>query len=118
LTQRKTWLDDQRQLLHANRVERFDYAEKLAKDKSAFQTAIQIWISFWRDVLLQAAGSSAPLTNPDCEEEIQGLTNILDFFTAKQIVTNMERAAYRLERYVNTRLTAEVLMLDLPYIQI
>ncbi|MGD2155673.1 MAG: DNA polymerase III subunit [Anaerolineales bacterium] len=118
LNLRKTLLEDQRQLLKANRVERFDYANKLSKDKSSFQMAIQIWISFWRDVLLRAAGSSAPFTNPDCEDQIQYLAARLGSFAAKQMVTKLEHSAYLLERYVNTRLTAEVLMLDLPYIQV
>ncbi|MBU0510600.1 MAG: DNA polymerase III subunit delta' [Chloroflexi bacterium] len=116
LKQRQTWLDDHQHLLGASRVERFAYAEELAKDKIALQGALDIWLSLWRDVMLRSAGASAPLTNPDREAEIEHLAAILDLPTAKGMVDTLERTQYLLDRYVNTRLTVEVLMLDLPRI--
>ena len=37
LEQRSAWLDDHRRLLAASRVERFAYAEVIAKDKDALR---------------------------------------------------------------------------------
>ncbi len=116
LKQRQTWLDDHQRLLGASRVERFVYAEELAKDKPALQRTLDIWLSLWRDVMLRAAGASAPLTNPDREVEIAQLAATLDLPAVKGMVDTLERAQYLLDRYINTRLTVEVLMLDLPRI--
>jgi len=116
LKQRQMWLDEHHHLLAANRVERFAYAEDLSKDRLIFQKALQVWLSLWRDVVLRTAGSLAPLSNPDREEEILLLASKLDIFSAQRMVSNLERAAHLSERYVNTRMTAEVLMLDLPQI--
>ena len=73
LEQRKNQIDDLQGLLSASRVERFSYAEELAKDKSNLQSTLQSWLTFWRDVMLQVAGSSAPLTNIDRQDEISTL---------------------------------------------
>ena len=114
LEQRQTWLDDHRRLLSASRVERFAYAEPLAKDRTALRAALQTWLTLWRDVMLRAAGSSAPLTNLDRAEEIQFLADKVDLATAQSMVTRLEKAIEQNDRYINARLLTEVLLLDLP----
>ncbi len=114
LDRRKAWLDDHQRLLGASRVERFHYAEKLAKDKADLQAVLLLWLSLWRDIMLRAHGSSAPLINVDCEQEVDHLVGAVDQATTRQIVAQLERTRERLSRYTNTRLTVEVLMLNLP----
>jgi len=114
LQQRRERLDDLQQLLRANRVERFQYTENLAKDRAALFETVRIWQTLWRDVLLRASGSSAPLTNLDWAEPIQQLAETLGIETAQTILQHLEQTRSRLEHYTNPRLTAEVLMLNLP----
>jgi len=61
LTQRTAWLDDQQRLLGSNRRERFVYAKQATEEKENFGQMLQVWLSFWRDVLLQAAQAETPL---------------------------------------------------------
>jgi DNA polymerase-3 subunit delta' len=114
LEQRTAWLDDHRRLLAASRVERFAYAEGLAKDKDALRRTLNTWLSLWRDVLLRSAGASAALTNPDREADIQALAERIDLAEAHRVVSAMERTQDLLDRNVNARLATEVLLMDLP----
>jgi DNA polymerase-3 subunit delta' len=114
LEQRQAWLDDHRRLLSAPRVERFAYAETLAKDRATLRAAIQTWLTLWRDVMLRTAGSAAPLTNLDRAEEVDFLAGKVDLATAQGMVNRLETAIEQNDHYVNARLLAEVLMLDLP----
>ena len=114
LEQRRAWLDDHQRLLAASRVERFAYAEAIAKDKDALRRALLTWLSLWRDVLLRAAGASAALTNPDRQPDIDALSERIALPDALRVVTAIEHTQDLLDRNVNTRLAAEVLLMDLP----
>ncbi len=107
-------LNELQALLPATRVDKFAYAEKLAKDKDLMRQTIQLWISYWRDVLLQTAKAGMPLANIDRAREIEALAARLDLPTARRVVEVLEQALARLERNVNPRLLAEVVLLDLP----
>jgi DNA polymerase-3 subunit delta' len=109
-------LEDHQRLLTWSRAQRLDYAEKLAKDKEVFQTTLQTWLSLWRDVLICAAGSEAPLINLDREDEIARLAERFGLRTASQSVAAIQRTTDLLEHNVNPRLAIEVLMLDLPFL--
>lgn len=113
---RSQWLAEHIQLLHSNRVQRFAYAEKLAKDKSSLLNALQIWLSLWRDVLLKAGGASTPAVNADQLETINLLATQFGLETAHQVVSALQRTRELLDQNVNARLATEVLMLDLPKI--
>jgi DNA polymerase-3 subunit delta' len=115
LQQRQNLLDDQARLLAGNRVERFRYAEGISKDKEHFRQALMIWLSFWRDVLLCCAGSSASISNLDRQVEIQVWAERLELQQTRQVIAVMERVLGLLDRNINARLAAEVVMLDLPF---
>ncbi len=109
-------LDDLLSLLPAPRVDRFAYAEKLAKDKESMRQTLLIWQSFWRDVMLATSGSSARLTNIDQETAIQKLARRFNLPQARRLVVEMEKAVERLDANVNPRLLGEVLLMDWPRI--
>jgi DNA polymerase-3 subunit delta' len=116
LEQRTRWLEDQTNLLRGSRVKRFAYAEQISKDKSQLTQTMVVWLSYWRDVMLQTTSSSTPLTNPDRAEEITSLARHLDPNTAQQVVMTLEKMLGELRTNVNVRLAAEALMLQLPFI--
>lgn len=114
LEKREERLNDLQTILPASRVEKFSYAEKLAKDKDAMRQTILVWLSYWRDVLLRVAGAETPLINVDRNMEIEFLAGRLDLSSARKVVGNHESALEKMERNVNSRLLAEVLLMDLP----
>jgi DNA polymerase III subunit delta' len=114
LDKREERLNDLLTLLPASRVEKFAYADKLSKDKDSMRQAILFWLSYWRDVMLRTAQANTPLVNVDRNVEIEGLAGQLDLSSARKVVGNLETALEQMEKNVNPRLLAEVLLLDLP----
>lgn len=116
LEKREEQLNDMQTLLPAPRVEKFSYADKLSKDKDAMRQTILVWLSYWRDVMLRASGAETPLINIDRNMEIEFLASKLDLSSARKVVSNLESTLEKMDRNVNSRLLAEVLLLDLPKI--
>jgi DNA polymerase-3 subunit delta' len=107
-------LDDVDRLLGASVVERFRYAEKLARNPVATQETLDLWIGWWRDVTLVAAGAEAVLTNVDRQSALSDHARRFGVERSAAVVRALRSATERLGRNANSRLTLEVLMLDLP----
>jgi DNA polymerase-3 subunit delta' len=111
-------LDDLHRLLSATRVEKFAYAGKLTdrrnEARERFRDTLLIWLTYWRDVLVSASGSSSPLVNVDRLGEIEALADRLGLASARKMIDAAEKAVEQLEKNVNPRLLVEVLLLDLP----
>ncbi len=116
LEERDARLNDLQNLISASRVQKFTYADKLSKDKDSMRQAILIWLSYWRDVMLRTAQAETPLVNVDRNVEIEDLAGRMDLSSARLVVTGLESALEKMDRNVNTKLLAEVLLLDLPKI--
>ena len=117
LEERQTRLEELHRMLLSNRVERFAFAEAQSKDKEALRNLLLSWLSFWRDCLLQASGSTAPMANLDRTEEISWLAKAIGIPDAYQQVSNVEVAIQQLSRNVNPRLLVENYLLGLPYLK-
>lgn len=111
---REERLNDLQTLMSASRVEKFSYADKLSKDKDSMRQAILIWLSYWRDVMLRTAQAETPLVNVDRNLEIEDVASRMDLSSARRVVSGLEEALEKMERNVNARMLAEVLLLDLP----
>lgn len=105
-------------LTGANIAARFEYAEKLNKererDRTVPYTVFALWLSFWRDVMLRSAGSTAPLANLDCEKDVETQSNKLGFEGARNLVQGLERSLDRLDGNVNVRLLLETTLMEWP----
>jgi DNA polymerase-3 subunit delta' len=115
LQRRAQRLDDLDRLLAASTTERFRYAEKLARAPVATQETLDLWIGWWRDVLLLAAEADAPLTNVDRQSRLRDHARRFGVGQSTAVIEALRSAADRLGRNANARLTLEVLMLDLPH---
>jgi len=114
LEKREERLNDLLALLPASRVEKFKYADQLSKDKDGMRQTISFWLSYWRDVMLRTAQAETPLVNVDRNVEIEDLAGRMDLSASRRVVSGLEEALEKMERNVNPRLLAEVLLLDLP----
>lgn len=117
LEQRKIWLEEHHHLLSASRVERFVYADSLAKDKQRLLPTLEVWQSLWRDVFLRSSGSNVAISNLDWAEEIDTLASSIGSESAIRLVGFIQRILELLEKNINPRLATEVLMLELPHIR-
>jgi DNA polymerase-3 subunit delta' len=115
LQRRAQRLDDLSDLLAASTTERFRYAERLARDPVATQEVLDLWLGWWRDAVLLAAGADTPLTNVDREGALRDHGRRFGVERSTAMVEALRSAIDRLKRNANPRLTLEVLMLDLPH---
>jgi len=121
MDKRVIWLKDHQRLISSGRVDRFEYIAPLISSKNPSKTRTElrdrflIWISLWRDVLHKAIGASAPISNLDHAEMIAGLVAAFGEDNARSMVSALQRTLILIDKNVNARLAAEVLMLDLPY---
>src|SRR6266498_644718 len=114
LAEREERLNDLQSLISASRVEKYSYADKLARDKESMRRVVLIWLSYWRDVMLRTAQAKTPLVNIDRNVEIEDIAHSMDLSSARLVVNGLESTLEKMERNVNTKLLAEVLLLDLP----
>lgn len=114
LDQRERLLDEMMELLSQGRVERLEYAEQISRHAGAASDLLPLWISWWRDLLLTASSSSVGIINIDRENTLRKQAQQYSLSQVRDFVEALRTAAWRLEHNANTRLTLEVLMLNLP----
>jgi DNA polymerase-3 subunit delta' len=116
LDNRTQIIDELLAAIRNDRNARLDYADKKfhRSSRDVLRDAGQIWLTFWRDVIVRAAGEDAPLLNPDYEQEINQMGETLGLQTAREQVSVLQQTMNRLDANVNVWLLAEVLLLDLP----
>ncbi len=100
--------------------DRFTYAAELAtsfaQDKEAVFESLNLWIGWWRDILLVKQDCKDLVINID---RIDTLTKLADEYDVDQIagfVKSLDSTVYNLGRNANPRLVFEVLMLNIPRI--
>jgi DNA polymerase-3 subunit delta' len=107
-------------LLPAKRYERFKLAEDLSRpyDKAREKAGemLPIWLSFWRDVFVDASGADLPLVNVDFADKVDEVAAALDARTARALVLAHEEALAQLDAYANVRLLLEDLTLRWPHL--
>lgn len=111
---RKLWLDQLQTALSGGIIERFNLADKLARDKNRLRAELRIWLSFWRDLMLLTANANAPLTNLDYVEMLNFVAAQMDFETARRCAAGLEDALEDIDLNLNLRLLVEVILLDWP----
>jgi DNA polymerase-3 subunit delta' len=124
LPRRAKLLEDLFSLAKASLVERFSYADGMVRDLVtperkldlvAVEEVLDTWASWWRDVMLVAAGASGSLTNLDMEDQLRSQAKSLGPSRAADLVKAVGNAMDRLRRNANPRLSLEVLIgFDLP----
>ena len=115
MDQRKQKIDDLIHLLRSDRVERLNYAEKaFRRNRTDFSDTLQIWVSFWRDVLVMSVGDDFGIYNHDYKKEVASAAEEFGHQTAREQASNIQKVLYQLDMNVNVWLLGEVLLLDLP----
>ncbi len=114
LQRRARRLDDLDHLLTATITERFRYAETLARTPIAVQETLDLWIGWWRDVMLLAADADRLLTHVDRRRMLREHARRFGVRRSLDVLKALQLAVDRLSRNANPRVVLEVLMLDLP----
>jgi DNA polymerase III subunit delta' len=116
--QRLAIMDELVQTLGSSRRERFAFAKDKVENKEELRNELQIWLTFWRDVLISAAGMTEALTNLSFTRQIKLLADEIGLTRAQYYVSAIENTIERIDRNVNARLALEVLLMDYPRINL
>jgi DNA polymerase-3 subunit delta' len=115
LQQRGQDLDQLVRLLSADRVERLDFAWKASRDPVWGQDLIELWTTWWRDLLLLSGQSEDHVVNVDRGNELRRLARQSPWQNAWAVIRALQAASAQLEANVNARLAWEGLVLQLPH---
>jgi len=115
LTMRARIVEEMLQVLYTGRAGRFDYSEQIA-EQDALPLILEIWQSWWRDVLLLAEGSAVEPVNVDYGETLRDLARRIAPQQARDALRAVRRTMDALERNANTRLALDVMLLDMPFL--
>ena len=114
LQQRGEWLAEALQLLDEDHVGRFRYAENASKDRDQLRAILDVWLSLWRDVLMQKGGEDAAMANIDQEADIVRVAAGLKLQAIREFVASIQDTLFELRGNVHPRLAFEALLIALP----
>ena len=97
---------------------RFDYAAQLAaqfgQNRGSVQEVLDLWLDWWRDLLLVKLGSTDTITNIDHEAELDEVGWGYSLAQIRAFIDSIQAAGEQLGQNANPRLVLEVLMLSIP----
>jgi DNA polymerase III subunit delta' len=118
LQQRREQLDWLVEVVRGDYEKRFAYVSQLAagfsQKRAAVYDVLDLWLDYWRDLLLAKLGCYDAITNTDRRDELAALAGRLRLENIKDFIKSIQSAAGQLQQNVNPRLALEVLMLDIP----
>lgn len=106
--------------IRGNRARRFAIAEQLSdvasKDRDALRYLLEMWQTYWRDVLLLATGSPIKPCNSDKQVEIQQFVQRFSAEDALHALNATRDLLYTgLATNANLRLALEAMLLEYPF---
>ena len=118
LQQRAEQLKKLLDIMRADYEERFVYAAQLAdrfsQNRASVQEILDLWIDFWRDLLLVKVGCGDIITNVDLEATLIDWSGDFSPAQIKAFINSIQMAGEQLRLNANPRLVLEVLMLGMP----
>ncbi|MCK4863129.1 MAG: DNA polymerase III subunit [Dehalococcoidales bacterium] len=118
LQQRDQELSRMLDTIKADYVERFAYVSRLAarftQNRGAVYDILDLWLDYWRDLMLVKLDHHDMITNIDRKDELVEMAGGYRLNQMKDFIKSISSTAEQLRQNVNTRLALEVLMLDIP----
>ena len=114
LAERREQLDLLGKALAANKVQRFEIVQRLGTDGEKLRALLELWLLWWRDMLLAANGCLDLTVNVDMRDQLQMQAGKLGSAQAERMVRAILQTQETLDQNVNARLALEILMLDMP----
>jgi len=111
-------LDELVSLNDASLEQRFAFAGRLAaqfnKNRDSVEEMLELWLGWWRDVILTKEGCIQFITNIDKENVLRNYAASYSVAAIRAFIEAIREARGQLEQNANPRLVLEVLMLSIP----
>ncbi len=117
LDRRRRGLEQLAELLTVGRVERLEYAHRVSGDAVACRDLVELWATWWRDLLVLNGQGDDHLLNVDGAGELWSWARRTSVPGAWSMLDALQTTAAQLEANVNPRLAMEGLLLKLPYVE-
>ena len=118
LQQRAERLDRLLGIISADYEERFAYATQLAaqfsQNRGLVQEVLDLWLDYWRDLLLINLGHSDIITNLDQLATLDEMARSYNLTQIKVFINSIQAAGEQLRLNANPQLVLETLMLSIP----
>jgi DNA polymerase-3 subunit delta' len=114
LDERASQLEMLSKLPTMNKIQRFDLAQKLGSDGDKARELLELWLLWWRDIVLAAHGCLDLTINVDMRATLQSQANKIGSAEAERMLRAILQTMESIEQNVNLRVALEVLMLDVP----
>jgi DNA polymerase-3 subunit delta' len=117
MEERKAQLEGLAKLPTLNKVQRFDFVQRLASDSERARETLELFLLWWRDLVLASNNCLDLTVNVDMRDLLKTQASKILPNQAQQMVRSILKTLEALEQNVNTRMALEVLMLDMPTIK-
>jgi DNA polymerase-3 subunit delta' len=117
LAERQAQLETLAKLSTAGKVQRFDVAQRLSADSDMLHGILELWLLWWRDMVLAANNCLDLIVNVDMQSTIQHQAAKVGAAESQRMVRAILGTMEALDQNVNARVALEVLMLDLPVVK-
>lgn len=117
LSRRQQYLTDLMTIMSQGYAFRLAYVQAFAKEYQSLVEMLNLWLCWWRDVMLIRSASIAGVVNVDLTEKLTWFANNLSTEEIVGIIKHINSALQNLEYNVNMRLNLEVLLLNLPIVE-
>ena len=118
LEERSEQLDLLTKALAATKVQRFDIIQKLGADGEKARALLELWLLWWRDMVLAANGCLDLVVNVDKRDLLKIHAQKLGSTKSEQMIRAILRTQEALDQNVNARVALEILMLDMPILKL
>src|SRR5256714_4969069 len=117
LAERQAQLETLAKLSTAGKVQRFDVAQRLSAESDKLHGILELWLLWWRDIVLAANNCLDLIVNVDMQGVIQNQAAKVGAAESQRMVRAILGTMEALDQNVNARVALEVLMLDLPMVR-
>ncbi len=114
LAQRAQRLAEMFSLLDVGWDERFTYAAKLGNNRKAAEEVINLWLTWWRDMMLIKCDCKQTITNVDQISVLEKWAQILSLPQVRNFIDSLQKSLSQIALNANLRLVLEILMLEMP----
>lgn len=118
LQRRAERIDKLLDIIPADYEARFAYANQLAaqftQNRASVHEILELWLDYWRDLLLVKIGCHDMVTNIDRLARLVEMAKGYRLAQIKAFINSIQVAGEQLKQNANPRLVLEVLMLDMP----
>ncbi len=115
LAERGNRLNALRNVARQGIVPRMDFAQEAAKDATAARELLDLWLLWWRDLLLVQMGCPELVVNLDQMAALQRDAPAYEATDVRRFIRLIQRIRSDLDKNANVRLAVEALVLETPH---